>query len=73
MPLYEYRCQQCGKRFEVLQKSGAGSDGVACPGCGSSEVAKQLSTFAASVSSGSSGGTLPCGASSSAGCGSGFS
>ena len=73
MPLYEYRCDQCGRRFEVLQKIGAASDGVTCPGCGGSQVAKQLSTFASSVSASGSGGSLPCGKPAGAGCGSGFS
>jgi putative FmdB family regulatory protein len=73
MPLYEYSCSGCGKRFEVLQRLGAGSDGVTCPACGAIEVTKQLSTFASSVSDGGSGGALPCGKPASAGCGSGFS
>jgi putative FmdB family regulatory protein len=72
MPLYEYRCGQCGKRFEVLQKVGASSAGVVCPACGGSEVAKQHSTFASSMGSGG-GGSLPCGAPTGSGCGSGFS
>lgn len=72
MPLYEYVCQQCGKRFEVLQRMGATAEGLSCPSCGASEVAKALSTFASSVSSGG-GSALPCGKPSSAGCGGGFS
>jgi len=67
MPLYEYRCAQCGRRFEVLQRVGADHDGVACPQCGSVEVSKQLSTFAASVG----GVPAPCGAPSSRECGTG--
>jgi putative FmdB family regulatory protein len=67
MPLYEYTCRSCGKRFEVLQRMGAGSDGVVCPACGSSEVGKQFSTFA----SASAGGPMPCGAPSASSCGTG--
>jgi putative FmdB family regulatory protein len=42
MPLYEYECQSCGKRFERIQKY---SDPLidACPKCGSS-VQKLLSS-----------------------------
>lgn len=69
MPLYEYTCRSCGSRFEVLQRVGASAEGLTCPKCGSTEVAKQFSTFASSMSG--SGATTPCGASSSAGCGSG--
>lgn len=71
MPLYEYVCQQCGKRFEVLQRMGATADGLSCPACGAGEVTKAFSTFASSVPTGS-GSSLPCGKPSSAGCGGGF-
>jgi putative FmdB family regulatory protein len=67
MPLYEYSCRSCGERFEVLRRMGAGSEGLSCPRCGSEEVAKQFSTFA----SAGAGSGLPCGAPSTASCGSG--
>ena len=35
MPLYEYQCGRCEKRFELLQKSSAPVT-VACPACGAS-------------------------------------
>jgi putative FmdB family regulatory protein len=70
MPLYEYTCRGCSRRFEVLQRVGAGHEGVACPACGSAEVVKQLSTFASAMASGS-GAAMPCGAPSAASCGSG--
>ena len=47
MPLYEYGCHACGRRFEQLQALGAGSEGVRCPECGAETVERQLSTFAA--------------------------
>jgi putative FmdB family regulatory protein len=46
MPLYEYVCQDCGRRFEVLQRMGAGPGGVACPGCGGEKVSREASAFA---------------------------
>jgi putative FmdB family regulatory protein len=70
MPLYEYACRQCGRRFEVLQRVGADATGVACPECGAEQVAKQFSTFASAVASNASG-AMPCGAPSAAECGSG--
>lgn len=57
MPLYEYRCPQCGHRFEILQRMGQGAEGLACPGCGAGKVEKQLSTFAAATGGGSSSET----------------
>ena len=50
MPLYEYRCDGCGHRFEVLQRLGEGAEGLGCPECGAEQLEKQLSTFAASAS-----------------------
>ena len=57
MPLYEYRCSTCGRRFEVLRRVSQGSEGIACPECGQANVEKQFSTFAGSISGGAGGGT----------------
>lgn len=54
MPLYEYRCPQCGHRFEILQRMGEGAEGLACPRCGAGKVEKQFSTFASSTGGGAS-------------------
>lgn len=54
MPLYEYRCTTCGRRFEVLQRIGQGCEGLSCPQCGREEVEKEFSTFAGAVSGGGS-------------------
>jgi putative FmdB family regulatory protein len=55
VPLYEYRCESCGHRFEVLQKVGEGPAGLRCPGCGTVELEKECSTFAGAVAGGSPG------------------
>ena len=43
MPLYEYECDACGKRFEKIQKF---SDPApeSCPHCGKGPVHRQLSS-----------------------------
>jgi putative FmdB family regulatory protein len=43
MPLYEYVCDACGKRFELIQKF---SDPApeSCPKCGQGPVHRQLSS-----------------------------
>jgi putative FmdB family regulatory protein len=43
MPLYEYECESCGKRFEKIQKF---SDPLVdvCPNCGKGPVKKLLSS-----------------------------
>jgi putative FmdB family regulatory protein len=45
MPVYEYRCTQCGERFEVFVRSAQQSGCPSCPKCGSSLVEKALSLF----------------------------
>jgi len=45
MPLYEYRCQQCGETFEQLVPAGKRNRPGACPKCGSERVSKLLSLF----------------------------
>jgi putative FmdB family regulatory protein len=67
MPLYEYRCSNCGERFEVLQRMGAGAEGVSCPRCGAETIQRVHSTFASAVGS----APPPCGAPSRAACGTG--
>ncbi len=43
MPLYEYECDSCGHRFEVIQKF---SDALVdtCPSCGKKSVHKLISS-----------------------------
>ncbi len=60
MPIYEYRCQKCGERFEKLVRTFSGQQSVVCPCCGSEEVQKAVSLFGLSGSSHSSGAD-PCG------------
>lgn len=66
MPLFEYKCDDCGKQFEELVSSS--QTAVTCPHCGSTKTSKQLSVFAAG-----SGGSSTGSSCSSPGCGSGFS
>ena len=50
MPIYEYRCEACGKRSSALLTSYASADPV-CPHCGQPRLRRLVSTFA-TVSSG---------------------
>jgi putative FmdB family regulatory protein len=52
--MYEYRCQQCGKRFEMLRRMADADRELECPECRSGEVERQVSTFS-SGACGSSG------------------
>ena len=41
VPIYEFRCEECGGRFEELVAAGAA--GSACPVCGSRNTRRLLS------------------------------
>ncbi len=34
MPIYEYRCQDCGEKFEKLVRGNSGQPELTCPNCG---------------------------------------
>lgn len=43
MPIYEYRCNNCGAEFELLLFS---NDIPECPRCSSKDLTKKISMFA---------------------------
>ncbi len=45
MPIYEYRCTECGEEFEKFVRSMTAEVEVTCPACGSSQVEKKISLF----------------------------
>jgi putative FmdB family regulatory protein len=45
MPIYEYRCADCGSAFELLLSRSTDQE-VKCQSCGGGRVAKLFSTFA---------------------------
>jgi putative FmdB family regulatory protein len=61
MPVYEYACDQCGKRFELFVRSVSSSSSPVCPHCGSADVHKAISLFGVGV--GASAGRAPAAAS----------
>jgi len=52
MPLYEYNCRKCSKRFEQLLY---GKEKPSCPTCHGTNLEKLVSTFAAIGGGGESG------------------
>ena len=44
MPLYEFVCRKCGKRFESLVAVGKEKD-VVCAECGAADIEKVISCF----------------------------
>ena len=57
MPLIEFECASCERRFEELLR---GKERPACPSCGGRKLRRMLSAFAAP---GRAPTALPCGAS----------
>ncbi len=55
MPIFEYDCESCGKRFDVFVRSRKQAK-PACPDCGAKDCRKAFSTFAMGGSSKSSDG-----------------
>jgi putative FmdB family regulatory protein len=49
MPLYEYQCKKCEKKFEILISASKANGAQECPECGSKETNRLLSSFCASV------------------------
>ena len=47
MPMYEYRCRECGLRFEMLRRMADADRDLECADCRSAEVERLLSTFSA--------------------------
>jgi putative FmdB family regulatory protein len=76
MPIFEYRCRECGTKYEVLHKSSENQSEIICPNCKSSNNKKLLSTFSASTGessySGGSCATGNCDIPSGGGCASGL-
>lgn len=56
MPIYEYQCQECQKKFDKFVRSMLAEIEVTCPSCGSTQVRRGFSTFASSTSG--NGGAL---------------
>lgn len=64
MPIFEFKCPDCGKEFERLV-FGSDDEAVSCPSCGCPETTRILSVF--SCSGPDSGSGSSCGKSHSGG------
>jgi putative FmdB family regulatory protein len=59
MPIYEYKCEDCGTKFEKLIRRPTDAEQNACPSCGQKHLHQELSTFAAVASSASKTPQMP--------------
>ncbi|MDR1872156.1 MAG: zinc ribbon domain-containing protein [Deltaproteobacteria bacterium] len=68
MPIYEYKCEKCGKEFETLVLNQ--KEAISCPDCGFDRCAKLLSSFRSLSGSRGSSEAFESRSSSGSGCGS---
>jgi putative FmdB family regulatory protein len=71
MPIFEYECSSCARRFEELVSSSASEEVVVCPACGSQKTRRVLSAFAVSAGGKSSGSSSAYPSSKRSNCGPG--
>lgn len=45
MPIYTYKCQDCGEEFDLLVGVGRGDEKLLCPKCGGKKLGRLLSSF----------------------------
>ena len=69
MPLYEYRCKDCGTEFEKQLRFSEANQLPACPNCNSTQTRKKISSVVSFIAN-STGS--PASASSSCSTGGGF-
>jgi putative FmdB family regulatory protein len=58
MPIFEYRCEQCGNKFEAIL---FGEQKPECPNCHTHKLEQQLSTFSVSTRSSAPAASAGCG------------
>ncbi len=58
MPIYEYKCNQCGSYSEILHKTSKVTT-VTCPQCQSNEMEKLISAPGALITKGGSSDAPP--------------
>jgi len=51
MPIFEYKCADCGTKFEKLVRNGNAAE-LACPSCGKQHLEQEFSTFSAHAGAG---------------------
>jgi putative FmdB family regulatory protein len=64
MPLYAYRCPDCGESFESLRPGSQRDDPLRCPACGSEGARRSMESYACAAPGTSASGAAsapPCG------------
>jgi len=73
MPIYEYKCRDCGEKFETMRSMKDADAPIPCSKCQGQNTSRQLSKFAAQSGgkalAGGNGGCGSCAGGSCASCG----
>ncbi len=57
MPLYEYKCQDCGHVTEILQRGSEKEPDLQCSECGSRQLRRKFSVFGTVIGGSNIGGS----------------
>lgn len=64
MPIYEFKCKECGHEFEIIMRASASKEEVTCPKCHAKNPDRLMSAFSSgSSSSGGFSASSSCGSS----------
>ncbi len=61
MPIYTYKCKNCGKTFDFLAGVGRGNEDPQCPKCKTKEVEKLFALFGVRMGSATGDSSCPTG------------
>jgi putative FmdB family regulatory protein len=59
MPIYEYECNHCGHKFELLRRINDSDAEIKCPECGADYPKRLVSMFGSSASKNACSITAP--------------
>ncbi len=54
MPIYDYRCEECKTKYDVLHKVREQEEDIVCPSCGSKHAKKLMSISSVAIGGSSS-------------------
>ena len=60
MPIFEYKCEDCGTKFEKLVRNAPDAPALECPSCGQKHLKQEFSTFAPRANGASKPAAPPC-------------
>jgi putative FmdB family regulatory protein len=74
MPIYEYKCRECGTCFEVIRSMNNADEAIECEDCASLNTSRQISNFYAQsggriIAGNNNAGCAGCSANSCSTCG----